>query len=409
MQNDKFTDFDLELRSMFQNAEEEVPSRVWESLSSELDRREHRKVVALRWKRAAASVAAAAAVLSGIFIFNRNSTDLLQPVPSQVVAEVQEAVTPEPSGNPELTIEDQIAASSQLFLADIPQSVKPAAPAAKPSETVPADSFDAAPVADAEPEVIGTAQEDKATEPETTVSAPVKEKEEVWTDPFAGLEEEEESTGHKVSFTLAGNVMSNDATSSGNRAMHASPAGSVTKTGVTEKSISTYGIPLSLGVGARITLNDKWSLGTGLEWTLLSRTFTGIYAEIGANGSLAKSINSDISHELHYIGIPLNLYYNILSDKGIKFYAWGGAGLEKGVSNKYRIHSEPEDIFYKESVKGIQMSAGLGLGIEFSLNDRLGLYIDPSARYYFDCDQPSSVRTQKPYMLNFEAGLRFNL
>lgn len=394
---------------MFQDAEEEVPSRVWESLSSELDRRERRKVVALRWTRAAAGVAAAAAVLSGIFISNRHSTDLLQPVPSQAVAEVQKAVSPEPSENTELTIEDQIAASSQLFLADIPQAVKPAVPAAKPSEAVPAEDFDASPVVEAEPEDIGAAQESKAAEPEASVSAPVKEQEEVWTDPFTGLEEEEENDGHAVSFTLAGNVMTNDATSGGNRAMHASPAASVTKTGVTEKSISTYGIPLSLGVGARIALNDKWSLGTGVEWTLLSRTFTGIYAEAGANGSLAKSINSDISHELHYIGIPLNLYYNILSDKGIKFYAWGGAGLEKGVSNKYRIHCEPEDIFYKESVKGVQWSAGLGLGLEFSLNDRLGLYIDPSARYYFDCDQPSSVRTQKPYMLNFEAGLRFNL
>ena len=69
MQNDKYTDFDLELKGLLRDAEEEVPSRIWDAVSSELDRRDRRKVVALRWRRAAAWTAAAAAVLSGIFIF----------------------------------------------------------------------------------------------------------------------------------------------------------------------------------------------------------------------------------------------------------------------------------------------------------------------------------------------------
>ena len=56
MQNDKYTDFDLELKRMLQDAEEAVPSRVWDALSGELDRRDRRKVVALRWRRAKAKV-----------------------------------------------------------------------------------------------------------------------------------------------------------------------------------------------------------------------------------------------------------------------------------------------------------------------------------------------------------------
>lgn len=410
MHNDKFTDLDLELRSMFLDAEEEVPSRVWDSLSAELDRRERRKVVALRWRRAAAGVAAAAAVLSGVFMLSKNHAELLQPVSPQLVADVQETAVPESPKIAELSIEDQIAASSQLFLADVPQTSKPAVSpaepevsAVKPSETVPAEVFYSV----TEP-----------SEPVNVVSAPAPtsapaaatEREEEWVDPFAGLENEEEKPERSVSLTLAGNVMSNDATSGGTRAMHASPFGnSQVQKGITEKSISTYGIPLSFGIGARITLNDKWSLGTGIDWTLLTRSFSGIYSE-GLNGeNIPTSISSDITHELHYIGIPLNLYYNILNNNDIDFYVWGGTGLEKGISNKYRIHSKPEDIFYKESISGVQWSAAIGLGLQFSLNDWLGLYIDPSARYYFDCDQPASVRTQKPFMLNFEAGLRFNL
>ena len=56
----------------------------------------------------------------------------------------------------------------------------------------------------------------------------------------------------------------------------------------------------------------------------------------------------------------------------------------------------------------LQYSVGGGLGIEFSLSRALGLYIDPGIRYYLPSDQPKSIRTDKPLMVNFDAGLRFN-
>ena len=75
MQNEKYTDLDLELRSMLQDAEEEVPSRVWSALNEELDRRDHRKVVALRWRRAGAAVAAAAPCAELYSSDSRDSTE----------------------------------------------------------------------------------------------------------------------------------------------------------------------------------------------------------------------------------------------------------------------------------------------------------------------------------------------
>ena len=67
MQKDNYTDFDLQLRSKLRDAEEELPSLAWETLSAELDRRDRRKVVALRWRRAAVGFAAASAVVSAVF------------------------------------------------------------------------------------------------------------------------------------------------------------------------------------------------------------------------------------------------------------------------------------------------------------------------------------------------------
>ncbi len=403
MQKDNYTDLDLKFREMFLDAEEEVPSQVWEALSGELDRRDRRKVVALRWRRAAAGVAAAAAVLSGIFIMTDRSS-ISGPSPSAtIVAESRQADVAEDEIP---AIEEQIEASSKLLMADVPETVAPTE-----FESL---YKDIAVPAVTETENVQPAASDPESSPEPVMSpapSPVEviPAEEPWSDPFAGLEDEKIRSRHDVSLFLSGNVMSNDASGSSPKTHRAPTIGPSLKTGVVEKSTSTYGIPLSLGFGADIALTDRWSVGTGINWSLLSRTFTGIYTEVGANGSVVKSINSDINNDIHYIGIPLNLYYNVLSTKDLKFYAWGGASAEKGLVNKYRIHSEPEDIFFKENVKGIQWSAGIGLGLEFSINDVVGLYIDPSARYYFDCDQPNSIRTQKPYLLNFEAGLRFNL
>ena len=56
-----------------------------------------------------------------------------------------------------------------------------------------------------------------------------------------------------------------------------------------------------------------------------------------------------------------------------------------------------------------QFSAALGVGIQFKVSDKLGIYLDPAVRYYFHGNQPKSVRTDKPFMFNFDAGLRFNL
>ena len=53
-------------------------------------------------------------------------------------------------------------------------------------------------------------------------------------------------------------------------------------------------------------------------------------------------------------------------------------------------------------------SVGAGLGVEFRLGRTLGLYLDPGVNYYFPGNQPRSIRTDKPLMLNFDAGLRFN-
>ena len=183
----------------------------------------------------------------------------------------------------------------------------------------------------------------------------------------------------------------------------------ITKTGISEKSVSTYGIPLSFGLGVNIPVSEKLTIGTGLNFSSLVRTFNGVYTEVDANQNIVRTLDSDVTHTLNYIGLPLNLYFHLIDVRTVKFYLWGGALGEYALSNSYRVKDTSEDILFSTSVKGIQLSAGIGLGVEFRLSNHLGLYLDPSARYYLPCNQPKNIHTDRPFMLSFEAGLRFNL
>jgi hypothetical protein len=177
------------------------------------------------------------------------------------------------------------------------------------------------------------------------------------------------------------------------------------KTGITETSTNTtYGLPVSAGVGVKYDFNDRWSLGAGINYSYLSRTFYGTYTKADENGMEISSTSSDIKNSQHFIGIPVNAYCKILDNKYVNLYAYAGATVEKCISDKYNVLST--SIIHTERPQGVQLSANAGIGVEVMLGQHLGLYVDPSVRYYFDCDQPKSIRTAQPLMLGVEMGLR---
>ena len=157
----------------------------------------------------------------------------------------------------------------------------------------------------------------------------------------------------------------------------------------------------------KFDLNERWALGVGVNYSYLSRKFYGTYTKADENGVQISSTASDIRNSQHFIGIPVNAYCNIVNNKHVNLYAYAGGTVEKCVSDKYEVLST--SIVHTENPKGVQLSANIGLGVEFRLGQHLGLYVDPSLRYYFDNGQPKSIRTAQPLMLGFEMGLRVSL
>lgn len=386
-------EFDQMMKSILDEGREEVPASVWEGVSAGLDKAEKHKTVVLWWRRAAAGAAVAAAVAVGV-IFNHTPQQELVPQAgdSGMIAVAEPA--------------DEIVAEETEIV--IPDMIAEAEPVVKPVRNAVIKTAD-----EAIEVVTDVAPADEIPADVAPADKVPADKKEVETEKVYFPEDWGEETPERkadVSLVLSGLASTNDAQSQNRmgpmKAPSVNPAPK--KTGITETSTkSTYGIPVSFGAGVKIDFNERWSLGVGANYTLLARKFYGKYTKVTEDGGIENSISSDIRNTQHFVGIPVNAYYNIISKDRINLYAYAGGTVEKCVSDNYNVLGT--SIYHKEKAEGVQLSADAGIGVEFMLGKHMGLYIDPSLRYYFDCGQPKSIRTVQPLMFGFEMGFRFRL
>ena len=176
--------------------------------------------------------------------------------------------------------------------------------------------------------------------------------------------------------------------------------------GISETPETHFHLPFSIGIGVKYNVTPHWSVGTGIRYTNLGRTFVGSYVST-ADGISAK--DRDIDNHQHWLGIPLNIYYDFLKDGRWRVHAFAGGSVEFLVDNRFLIHYSPNDLVYHQKGLHPQWSVSGGLGAEYRLTPWLGIYLDPSFRYYFRTDrQPRSIRTIQPLRFDLEAGVRFS-
>ena len=387
--NNHMDEFDLQIRSIMENCQEDVPGRVWDGVSAGLDKAARAKVVSLWFRRAGLSVAAAAAVVAGfIFIDSENATDLVSPVSDELIAVTNEPVVI----RPEVVEESSVPAAEVLKQTGRASMIADAGPTASSLQS------DAA--SDQE-----TVHEETVSGKSVSENVSAQKTEDIWI-------EEKEPKKRKIntSLVISGIAGTNSPSSAAKAAIFRSPAlDRAPTTTIVQQTGSeiTYGIPVSVGLGAKINLTRRWAVSAGVNYTLLTSRFDGKY--INVNEDVIVSVQSaEIRNTQHYIGIPVSAYYDIIEHDFINFYAHFGGAIEKCIQNKYEVRTSPT-VYHTQSAEGVQLSANAGIGVEFMLGKHIGVYLDPSLRYYFRNNQPKSIRTAQPLMLGFEAGLRFNL
>lgn len=424
-----YRDFDEQVRSLLGNAETEVPDGLWEGIRSRIPAKPVRTPAAWRWAGVSLAVAAATAlalVLGGTFGDRRPVAPTDEVLVAQSVPAAEKPDTaPAAEAQPVLPADVglSVAGTARSLNAAQPTTLSGTAPkavsgieSATTKQVTPAPA-ESEPVTAEETPVASQPREDKApaAKPsDTEKAAPAQpRKQEGWNDPFARMafEDAHRTAVRRPSFEIKGLAGTNDKARSPfrNGAMAVSPkilADDTPSTFIKEEGESVYGIPLSFGLGVRLPLSERWAIGTGVDFSILNRSFPGSFTR---DGITVKPSNSNIKHTLQYVGIPLNLYFDIVHRKSVEMYLFAGGAVEKGIANKYSIAGTGEPEVWKLSVPGVQWSVGAGMGVQFNFSERMGIYVDPSAKYYFDCAQPKSIRTQQPYVFNLEIGARFNL
>ena len=386
MQNSFKEDFDLQLKSMMEDAQEPAPAGAWRAISSRLDAIAGAPVAAVPrvWYWAGAALAAAAAIVLGVFFIGTSDNT---PDPAMLADNTPAVIAAEA---PVIAAEEPVIAGADLVIAG---------PTGNPAKApVIAEE---APVIAAEEPVIAGPPGNPAEAPVIAGSTGNPAAAEPAADPFAQMAYEDSRAARRpvnVSVLLTGGASGNNAS---NAPMALAAPGQYFQTGITETSQSSYGIPVIIGIGARLALTESISIGAGLDYSLLTRSFEGRYTD-GVNTQ-----TGDFNHTLQYLGIPVDLFVSLVQRKDIRFYSNVGAEIEKGISNKYRLLGT--DTIVGDKVQGVQWSVGGGLGIEFSLGSRVALFAEPTFKYYFNCDQPKSIRTEKPFQMVLRAGLRFDL
>lgn len=387
------------MKSILDSGQEDVPARVWDGISEGLDRIERRKRVVL-WVRRASVAAAAAAIALGVFI---NMDKELVIVPEVTDSQMIAVVEPETTTPPVEETENAIAP-----FRNITAYVKPEVKAEAALE----QSIEPEPVP--EPEPVSESTTVTQTQPvgsiekteQKTRQAEKVEAADSW------VEDDVEFRERKIRTSLVVNGIAgtnNPQAKEGLSPLKSPALGKqYTKTTIEQTSTETlYGIPISFGAGVKLHFTERWSLGMGLNYTLLTSKFNGKYIKV-TDGVEEAPIAGNVRNVQHYIGIPINAYYDIVNKDFINLYAYAGGAVEKCILNRYQVQTTT-DIHHSEDVKGVQLSVNAGFGIEFRLGRYVGLYIDPSLRYYFNNGQPKSIRSSQPLMLGFETGLRFNL
>ena len=141
--------------------------------------------------------------------------------------------------------------------------------------------------------------------------------------------------------------------------------------------------PVRFGVSLRYRINDCWSVESGLTYTHLSSDIT----------TTIENNTCTTEQRLNYIGLPMNISYDLWKGRNFGLYISAGGMIEKSLDTS-----------------SWQFSLNGAAGAEYKLTDFLSLYAEPGLGYYFkDGSITPTIYQDHPLNFNLSFGLRFNL
>ncbi|GEJ44902.1 porin family protein [Chryseobacterium sp. ON_d1] len=161
-------------------------------------------------------------------------------------------------------------------------------------------------------------------------------------------------------------------------------------------------VPVTFGLSVYYNLGKRWGIGTGLNYTKLSSELH--------SGSDNNYIKGD--QTVHYIGIPVQVNYNVIQKGRFTGYVTGGALVEKpiagNITTTYVVNDEiKESSKERLEPKPLQFSVNAAAGFQLKIIDKVGVYAEPGIGYHFKQeDAPNTIYKEKPLHFNMKFGVR---
>ena len=371
---------DQDIRDILYNAEEPVSPGVWSAVAAGLDAK---KRIVPAWMWGAMAFAAAAAVAVGVFLWRPNDIRLEEYSPaSPLAAQLQNSL---PGG---------IVMPTEVSSAPVR---KAAAPIALREEA----TLEAVPTATINPVPLQKLSSRLAMPPHSSYVAQVDDNnllnELAW--------EEKPLPGRDISLTAAGNFQASSKAPFLSRRGAAAPA--TPQEGVYDPvpESDKPGFPFSVGLGVKWNFAPRWAVGTGINYTNISRSFTANYAD---DGFVLPQVPVD--NMPHWIGAPVNFYFDIVRSPRWRVHVLAGGEMDYLLANNFTVHGN-KPILWQKKDTSFQWSAGVGAGAEYMITPRLGIYLNPTVRYYFTLVSGADINGLPVHPVRFmmEGDLRFSI
>lgn len=173
---------------------------------------------------------------------------------------------------------------------------------------------------------------------------------------------------------------------------------------VANKQNVSHKRPVSFGVGVGYALNDRWSLQSGLYYTMLKSEWWFVSEYQGVS-----------KQKLHFLGIPLGVSYKIAEWKKIRLYASAGGMTEWNMSGSIKTNFYSDDQLNhkvtskEESIRMSewQWSVNGKVGVSYPVFKFVNAFVEGGGSYYFDTGSSiETIRTDKPFHVSLQAGIR---
>lgn len=392
------------LPTLLEGFEEAAPEGLWDAVQAGLS---PKRRIAAGWWYSAGGLLAAAAVVLTVFLWKPSPQG--SAVPGDAIAKADVAVKP---ADPPMDADP--SASARLSDPARPEAPAGRAVAARPE--LPQNAYVAPPPATdaAGPEKGGADSKKPGPAAEPGAAVPLK------TPVFPA----EGKPGHRpkkapgritLQVSTGGYLAQAHSSSSGYGVpSHPGMPGAFTKAAGdvnvwmlsrnrTSNTESSHRQSLRLSLGVNYEFVPRWSVGTGLTYTVLRSDYSTVSGETTAN----------TTRHLHYLGVPLNLQWRVFQWNALSINLTAGPLFEAAVGSRENTRTfiggnHSEDLIQRPQVKDFRWSLTAGVGVQYQLFRHGAVFLQPGLSWHLPgTGEIESYYTLHPLSFDFTFGYRF--